>query len=122
MMAETALKPTTIRFGTPERVLWHLHNWSSWMSSGRTVDRLPRRSVGIGNSHSSSFEDMAEASDVRCAMITDAIINDLPPAQACAVMRQYLESVYRFPRDNFAQQLEEAKRVIGIKLAIRGVY
>lgn len=92
------------------------------MHTGRSVDRLPRRSTGIGNSHSTSFDDMIEASDVRCAMITDAIISDLPPAQACAVMRKYLDSVYRFPRDNFIEMLDAAKVTIGLKLSIRGVW
>lgn len=116
------LAAARIEFGTPDRVEWHLANWQSWMHTGRSVDRLPRRSVAIGNSGSSSFEDMTDASDVRCAMITDAIISDLPPAQACAVMRRYLDSVYRFPRDNYADMLEKAKRQIGSKLAIRGVW
>ncbi len=116
------VKPTTVDFGAPDRVEWHLANWKTWMHTGRSVDRLPRRSTGIGNSHSTSFDDMIEASDVRCAMITDAIISDLPPAQSCAVHRKYLSSVYRFPRDNFVDMLELAKKAIGIQLAIRGVY
>lgn len=65
---------------------------------------------------------MTEASDLRCAMITDAIINDLPPAQACAVTHRYLHNVYRFPRDNYPDMLELAKKTIGVGLAVRGVY
>lgn len=115
-------KPTTVDFGAPERVEWHLANWTTWMHTGRSVDRLPRRSVGIGNSSSSSFDDMVEASDVRCAMVVDALIDDLPPSQACAVMRRYLDAVYRFHRDNYLQELSEAKRKIGLGLKNRGVY
>ncbi len=116
------VKPTTVDFGAPDRVEWHLRNWQAWMHTGRSVDRLPRRSTGIGNSHSTSFDDMIEASDVRCAMITDAIIQDLPPSQSSAISRRYLSAVYRFPRDNYLQELAEAKRKIGLQLAVRGVY
>lgn len=116
------VKPTTVAFGTPDRVEWHLHNWQTWMHTGRSVDRLPRRSTGIGNSSSSSFEDMTDASDIRCAMITDAIISDLEPAQSSAIHRRYLSAVYRFPRDNYAEMLLKAKLEIGLKLSIRGVW
>lgn len=115
-------KPTTVEFGTPDRVDWHLHNWTTWMHTGRSVDRLPSRSMAIGNSHSTSFDDMVDASDIRCAGITDAIISDLPPAQSCAVACKYLCSIYRFQRDNYIEMLDLAKKAIGIQLGVRGVY
>lgn len=121
-MSNLSAHAVTIEFGTPDRVEWHLANWQSWMHTGRSVDRLPRRSVAIGNSGSSSFEDMTDASDVRCAMITDAIISDLPPSQSSALHRRYLSAVYRFPRDNYLQELAEAKRKIGLGLKNRGVW
>ena len=122
MLMAIVPKPTTVQFGTPDRVEWHLHNWKTWMHTGRSVDRLPRRSTAIGNSSSSSFEDMTDASDIRCAAIVDAIINDLPPSQSSAIHRRYLSAVYRFPRNNYANELLAAKVTIGRKLSERAVW
>lgn len=121
-MIATASKPTTVAFGTPERVEFHLANWRTWMHTGRSVDRLPRKAMFCGISHSTSFEDMTEASDDRCAAIVDAIISDLPPSQSSAIHRKYLHAVYRFPRNNYADELLTAKVTIGRKLAERAVW
>ena len=116
-------KSTEASFGSPERVEWHLWNWSKWMRSGANKQAAPRESSGLTSGGASqNFDDMVEAVDRRVAATMNVIIDDLPPAQSAAVHHEYLHSVYRFPRGNFAALLAEAKLGVGHGLAKKGVW
>lgn len=107
---------------TDERLEWHLWNWRTWMYSGKTVEGYPMASAGLRSIGQSDFDDMAEASDIRCARACNAIVEGLPPAQAAAVYRKWLHAVYRFPRGNFECCLAMAMDTIRAGLESRGIW
>ena len=110
-------------FGSPGRVEWHLDNWRAWKRSGPKQGAWGQAAVGLSNGGASQdFDDMAEASVRRCAVIVDTLIHDLPAAQASAIHHAYLAAVFRFPRLDYVQCLAEARRRIGRGLAKKGVY
>lgn len=118
-----AMTEPIITFGAPERVEWHLQNWRDWMLAGSMVKSLPRKaSGGMGRTFASSFDDMVEEADVRCAAIVDAIIDSLPILQQAAVSHFYLAAVWRFHRSSPDEQIDAAKDAIGRALASRGVW
>ena len=116
---------TAVKFGTPERVDWHLENWRRWMRSGREVDAFPGRSSGCSDGGTSKgFDEMAEAEDRRCAKIVDAILDNLPPTDRIAIYieRGIMGRVFRFARKTYHQCLTEGKAALGRELARRGVW
>ncbi|MDE1828534.1 MAG: hypothetical protein KGH65_05230 [Candidatus Micrarchaeota archaeon] len=107
---------------TDERLEWHCENWARWMRSGESVTGYPKAAIGLRSVGQSHFDDMAEASDKRCAIACNAIIEGLAPAQAAALYRQYLWAVFRFPRDNFVECLEMGKSAVRSGLEKRGFW
>lgn len=95
----------------------HLENWAAWM-----------RHRGCGGyelqggvSGSTDFDAMCDAMDRKNAAILNALIEDLPAAQCCAVYARYLSLPFKFPRQNKAQLLNAARETLREKLAERGV-
>lgn len=114
-----------VRFGTPERVEWHLENWHRWQRSGQEVDGHASASCGMSDGGSSkSFDDMVETEDRRCAVIVDAILNDLPPAQRIAIFTELgiVKRVFQFHRQTYAHALQAGKEALGRELGRRGVW
>lgn len=110
-------------FGTPERVEFHLDLWKRWKASGQHEGAYGSVAVGLSSGGASqAFDDMADASERRCARTVDVLIEDLPPAERCALHHEYLHAVFRFPRNNLDQLLASAKRAIGRGLAAKGIY
>jgi hypothetical protein len=62
----------------------------------------------VGGGYCGDFDDMVAAADRRSAAIMDAIVNDLPTAQSCAVHHIWVNSAYRFPRENLMEIYEIA--------------
>lgn len=126
VLSMTAFSGTTaVRFGTPERVEWHLENWRRWMHSGRAVEGHATQALGLSNGGASeSFDDMAEASDRRCAKAVNAVLDDLPHTQRIAVYMEQgiMGRVFRFARTTYHHELAAAKLAIGKGLAARGVW
>ena len=121
--AGTATGSTAAALGTPARVEWHLDNWRRWKRTGGHQGAYGHCAVGLSSGgNSQDFDDMAEQSDRRCAGIVDTLIDDLSPAQSCAIYAEYLHSVFRFPRGNFDQLIDSAKVALGRGLAMKGVY
>ena len=94
--------------------------WARWMRSG-SVTQLGYVVSG-GPRGNSSFEDLTRDNDTRCAKIVDALIEDLPPAQSCAVHHVYLGSAWRFPRLNSENLVTDAMKTLQVGLNQRGVY
>jgi hypothetical protein len=107
---------------TDARLEWHLLNWKRWMRGDVVTDGYPSSSSGfIAGGYSQSFDDMADASDSFCAEAVNSIINGLPPMQQMAVRNAYHIAVFRFPRGNGEDLLNEAKATIRRQLPERGV-
>lgn len=105
------------------RLEFHFDNWRRWMRKDDVTEGAPRVAAGcVGGGYSQSFDDMADASDIRCARIVDALVGGLKPTERAAINHRYLYAVFNFPRDNFEQLLCSARTRIAALLVIRGVY
>lgn len=116
---------TAVRFGTPERIEWHLWNWSRWMDSGKAVDGHASRSSGCSDGGTSKgFDEMVESEDRRCAKVVDAILDNLPPPQRIAIYVELgiMGQVFRFARQPYEKALELGKSALGRELSRRGVW
>jgi hypothetical protein len=103
---------------------WYCINWARWMRTGEQVQGYPHKVNGMVNrSIFSAWEDMTEAMDRRLAAITDSVINDLVPAQSCALHHAYLDAVYRFSEKYpFHRALEDGKDNLMAGLKKKGVW
>lgn len=110
--------------GMPERRLeFHFDNWRRWMRKDDVTDGAPRVAAGcVGGGYSQSFDDMADASEIRCARVVDALVSSLKANERAAINHRYLYAVFVFPRGDFEALLCSARTKIAGWLVIRGVY
>lgn len=104
---------------------WHLRNWARWMQAQELPDGCPTEaSGGILQNFSSSpdWDTVYEKNDAWCALNTDAAVRALAPSERAAIDHRYLESVWRFPRNNFEELLEAARMRVRATLIRRGVW
>ena len=111
------------------RLEWHFDNWRRYMRRDSVTDGYPGKAAGcVGGGYSQSFDDMADASDVRCARVLDALVSSLEHMERAAVYHQYLYAVFRHGRDPdeakgmLKQALYSARLKIAGWLVVRGVY
>lgn len=103
------------------RLEFHFDNWRRWMRRDDVTDGAPHKAAGcVGGGYSQTFDDMADASDIRCARIVDALVNSLTPLERAAVYHRYLYAVFRF-RDLEAT-IARARLRVAAWLVARGVY
>ena len=99
-----------------------LKQWSDWQTAYRPRTGYPSSSCGIGASGVRSFEDMCERSDAQIMVVVDASIDGLDPIPRAAIMREYGQaSVWRFPRESFAEALRDAHAILFDRLRRKGV-
>lgn len=99
-----------------------LTEWADWQRGYRMKLGYPSHSAGMGGGGLQSFDDMCDAVDSESMRITDAVIQDLPPAQCAAIMRRYgVAAVFRFPRQNYEQCLMDAHERLILELPRKGV-
>jgi hypothetical protein len=128
MSAALAMKmegSTAVKFGTPERIEFHLTNWARWQRSGQQVQGHARESTGLSSGGTSKgFDEMVEAEDRRCAQIVDAILDNLPPVERIAIYieRRIMGRVFEFKRVTYYQALTAGKLALGRELSRRGVW
>lgn len=105
------------------RLEWHFDNWRRYMRRDSVTDGYPGKAAGcVGGGYSQSFDDMADASDVRCARVLDALVGSLTLLERAAIYHQYLYAVFRHGGDALPQALASARLKIAGWLVIRGVY
>lgn len=105
-----------------DRLEWHLWNWEQWhyQQKGHYGRGYPKRAHGpMGASGSSDFDQMVAAADTRCALAVEAILNDLPPAQRCAVHAVHLAAVYHLR--NLQSSYDHATEAVRAGLTKRGI-
>jgi len=101
-----------------------LTDWAQWQGAYRMKLGCPTRSSGFfsGGSDGCRSDDLYESSESSVFASIDAAVDDLLPAQRAAIMRRYgLAAVFRFPRANYAEQLEQAHQVLMSTLPKKGV-
>jgi hypothetical protein len=105
------------------RLEWHFDNWRRYMRRDSVTDGYPAKAAGcVGGGYSQSFDDMADASDVRCARVLDALVTSLTPIERAAVYHRYLYAVFRHGRGELEQAIERARLKVAGWLVQRGVY
>lgn len=91
------------------------------MKRDTVADGAPHKAAGcIGGGYSQSFDDMADASDVRCARIVDALVDSLGHSERAAINTHYLYAVWRLR--NLEETLSMARFKVAKGLVSRGVY
>lgn len=110
--------------GMPEgRLEWHFDNWRRFMRKGSVTDGYSSKAAGcIGGGYSQTFDEMADASDVRVARIVDSLVASLTPIESAAIHHQYLYAVFRHGRGELDQALQRGRLRIAGWLVLRGVY
>lgn len=100
---------------TDEDIEHHLLLWSRWhrLSRYQALRRLwypGKASGGMGNSGSTTFDDMCDGLDNDHARIMNTLIDDLPTTQRCAIHYMFLEAraVFRFPRSDLPEEYAKA--------------
>lgn len=111
------------KFGSADRVEWHLENWGRWMRSGRAVSGYPHRACGC-TSWGDGWDDETKirAAERSSAQAVNAIIAGLSLNERLAVDHQYLHAVYRFRDLVFGASLASAKDKVGAGLRKRGIW
>lgn len=107
-----------------ERLCFMLEDWAQWQQGYRMKLGYPTRSLSGGGCRAveTSYEDLYASVDNAMFEAIEAAVDDLPPAQRAAVCRRYgIAAVYRFPRDNYAEQLDLAHDALIRTLPRRGV-
>lgn len=124
MGAMAKLKEEPMIAGMSEyRLEWHFDNWRRYMRKDNVTDGYPGKAAGcVGGGYSQTFDDMADASDVRVARIVDALVTSLTNLERAAIYHQYLYAVFRHGRGQLEEALERARYRIAAWLVIRGVY
>lgn len=120
----TQYQEITIGGMSEGRLEFHFDNWRRWMRKDDVTDGAPGKAAGcVGGGYSQTFDDMADASDIRCARIVDALVSSLSPVERAAVYHEYLYAVFRSGRNsNLEQSLLRARTKVAEWLVIRGVY
>lgn len=122
-MNNLAIKETYIGGMAEGRLEWHFDNWRRYMRKDDVTDGYPGKAAGcVGGGYSQTFDDMADASDVRVARILDALVSSLTPIERAAIYHEYLYAVFRPTRESLEEILIRARFRIATWLVARGVY
>lgn len=106
-----------------QRLVYILEDWANWQKGYSGIKGFPSRSIGLQSGYvSSSFEDLCDSVDNAVCVSVDTAIDDLAKPEAAAIRKRYgVASVFRFPRDNYAQLLSDAHFKLMEELPKKGV-
>lgn len=104
------------------RLMVLLEDWARWSREYRSASGFHRASVCASGCESTDFESMCQQADSVTNRAIDAAVDDLLPAPRAALYRRFgLAAVFRFPRDNYTEQLDAAYEALLVSLPRRGV-
>lgn len=98
--------------------------WSRWMRSNQPLRELwyPDTATGcVGGGYSHDFDTMVADMDTQHAEAVNAAIQDLGPAEQCAIFNVHLGCVFRM-RGVAEGVYEEARYTLRVVLPQRGIY
>ena len=101
---------------------WYLQNWVAWQHNSIGIDDSTTSQVAENYSSTIDFDEACHRMDKRVGAITDVVINDLEPAEKCAIHHAYLQAVYRFNRETLEMALSRAKLKVQVGLRRKGVW
>ena len=83
----------------------------------------PGRASGrMGNSNSTTFDDMCESVDAESARVLNTVIDDLPVVSRGALHHVWLQAVYRFPRSTLEAEYLKATGLLRQGMLTKGVF
>ena len=101
----------------------HLQDWALWHQADKGDARgYPGRSMGIQFETSQDFDEMVRDVDVRVAKIVETVVSDLAEPERSAVFHKFLRGQWRSTPEIYAQSIQSAIILIGLKLEKRGVF
>lgn len=104
------------------RLVGMLEDWAAWQRRFRPSIGFRSRSFAGAGAGATTFEDLCDETDAHTYLAIEAAVDDLLPAPRAAILRRYgIAAVFRFPRENYEQQLVEAHQVLLRSLRRRGV-
>lgn len=108
---------------TEDRVDWHLWNWAQYHRRSRARPQgYPNASTGLHNYTSGlDFDAECDWIDKRCAIATDAAVDDLPALERMAVYAKHLEGLWGLPEPALGLYYRSAIGMLGKRLDRRGV-
>jgi hypothetical protein len=109
MRTALAIKETYHEF---DRVDRYLLIWAAWYRHCQPRIGYPGASLGFETGGITCYDDLEHECDEYAGRTVNALIDDLPPAQGCAVRRIYLGEPWRFPRYNMTMMYELARERI----------
>jgi hypothetical protein len=105
---------------TPDPVDLCLEIWKNWMAGDSDRDlgaKTMRGLVGEGDGHGQDLHEAQQASDIKVAMATDAMISSLSRLHVWAIYRSCsLSTVWNFPNAIFVDVASEARSRLGARL------
>ncbi|MDE3023581.1 MAG: hypothetical protein KGI54_17310 [Pseudomonadota bacterium] len=107
---------------TDEKMDWLkglLEDWAVWMRSGGQVQGYAHRSAVFSAAGTKNVEDTEREVFMSTCSAVNACIDDLSTIQQCAIQKRYMYAVWRFPRDNYAEQLLKAHELLLISVPKR---
>lgn len=106
-----------------QRLVYILEDWANWQKGYSGIKGFPSHSIGLQSGYvSCGFDDLCEKVDNVVFITVDTAIGNLSKPEAAAINRRYgIASVFRFPRDNYAQLLSDAHFKLMEELPKKGV-
>lgn len=100
-----------------------LQDWADWTRAYTGAERIGHANHCVVSCSSAGknwqdFEDSVNRFRNDCV---EVVVDDLSPAQKCAINHQYLDAVFRFPRGNFDELLLDAHIRVRQELIRKGV-
>ncbi len=119
--SSSAAAPARTAIGTtPDPVDLCLEIWKNWMAGDSDRDlgaKTMRGLVGEGDGHGYDIHEAQQASDIKVAMATDAMISSLSRLHVWTIYRSCsLASVWNFPNAALVDVAAEARNWLTIKL------
>lgn len=106
---------------TDDRLDYLLELWANWVHQGQWVDGYPGRSSGVRSLASQDVDEMTANADADVAQAVQACIDGLSLNHQAALAHRYTEAVWRFPRQPYAEVLQEARAALTIALNKRRI-
>jgi hypothetical protein len=98
-----------------------LRDWAEWSNTQNHRLWYPQKSVGFATGGINCWDDLENQVDSYICNAVDTAIHDLQPIERAAIYTKYIHAVYRFPRQNFEQIIENAEQNLLKALDKKGV-
>lgn len=101
----------------------HLRDWARSIRTGGLRELMaPSHASGfIGGGYSADSDTRDREGELYAVRVVDGLVSSLTASQQCAINHRYLDAVYRWPRDNYVEQLQAAVMRLAAGMSARGL-